>query len=244
MIKKTLFKVLILLTLVLSACSQQNDRQTLHVATSAEYPPFEYQVNGVIKGFDIDLANLIANRLGKQLVIDNLQFSSILPALSGGQVDVAIATITITDERKKNFDFTIPYYFEGIAAVFRKESPINNAESLQDKKIACQLGSTMEIWLKKNFPDQAVIAMNYNNQAIETLKAGHVDVVLIDGTQGAVFSQKNPELSYAIITQSKDGYGLALRKKSPLTGKINLILKQLEAEGEIEKLKTKWLGGI
>lgn len=242
MLKKILLNNIVFFTLIISGCSQQNDAKTLHVATSAEYPPFEYQSQGVIKGFDIDLANLIAGRLGKQAVFDNIQFSTILPALTAGQVDVAIATITITEERKKNFDLTRPYYFEGIAAVFRKEMPITNVTFLKGKKVACQLGSTMEIWLKKNFPDQPMIAMNYNNQAIEALKAGHVDVVLLDGSQGAVFSQKNPGLSYAIITQSKEGYGLALKKNSPLTAKINVILNQLETEGEIEKLKKKWLG--
>lgn len=103
-------------------------------STSAEYPPFEYIENGEIKGFDIDLAKLIAKELGKEAVFDNMQFSTVLPALNSGQDDVAIATITITEERKKNFDFSIPYYFEGMAAVFDISQPVKEISQLTGKK--------------------------------------------------------------------------------------------------------------
>jgi len=242
MIKKLFIYIYMGFLLGLTGCGEKNDHATLHFAISAEYPPFEYQSQGQIQGFDIDLGKLIASRLGKEAVFDNMQFSSILPALITGQVDVAISTITITEERKKSVDFTTPYYFDGLAAVFHKETPIKNVAQLKGKKLASQLGTTMQIWLKKNFPNEANVAMDSNNQAIEALKAGHVDVVLMDGAQAAVFSQKNPGLAYAIITKSKDGYSLALKKGSILTAEINHVLKTLEAEGEIEKLKQKWLG--
>lgn len=229
--------------LSIAGCSESKDTNVIHFATSAEYPPFEYQEHGKIKGFDIDLANLIATQLGKKAVFDNMQFSSILPALTSEQADAAISTITITEERKKNFDFTTPYYFEGMAAVFKKETPVASPSQLTGKKLACQLGSTMEIWLKKNMPDEVVIAMDNNNQAIEALKAGHVDAVIMDGAQGAIFSQKNPGLSYAIIAKAEDGYGIAFKKHSLLTAQINRALNTLKAKGEIERLKKKWLEG-
>ncbi|HHF7368260.1 TPA: substrate-binding periplasmic protein [Legionella bozemanae] len=216
--------------------------QYIHFAVAAEYPPFEYNDHGEIKGFDIDLARLIAKKLGKEAMFDTMQFSSILPALSTGQVDTAISTITITEQRKKNFDFTKPYYFESMAAVFPEKKPINDVKQLADKKIAVQLGSTMEIWLKKNMPNASLLVMDNNNQTIAALKAGHVDLVLVDGVQGAVFSQKNPGLSFAILAQSADGYGLALKKNSELTHKINHVLYELEQSGELAALKKKWLG--
>lgn len=220
--------------------SDENTK-SIHFAVAAEYPPFEYNDHGKIKGFDIDLARLIANKLGKEAFFDTMQFSSILPALSLGQVDAAISTITITEQRKKNFDFTQPYYFESMAAVFQEKKPIKDAKELADKNIAVQLGSTMEIWLKKNMPKANILVMDNNNQTIAALKAGHVDLVLVDGVQGAVFSQKNPGLSFAIIAQSTDGYGLALKKGSPLTPEINQALHDLEQSGELVKLKKKWL---
>ncbi|PWY56211.1 amino acid ABC transporter substrate-binding protein [Legionella qingyii] len=232
------------LALFISLCYAKvsdDNIQYIHFAVAAEYPPFEYNDHGEIKGFDIDLARLIAKKLGKKAFFDTMQFSSILPALSSGQVDAAISTITITDQRKKNFDFTEPYYFESMAAVFPDTKPINDVTQLANKKIAVQLGSTMEIWLKKNMPNTNLLVMDNNNQTIAALKAGHVDLVLVDGVQGAVFSKKNPGLSFAVIAKSADGYGLALKKNSKLTQKINHALHELEQSGELDSLKKKWL---
>ncbi|MCL9684491.1 ABC transporter substrate-binding protein [Legionella maioricensis] len=234
--------LLVISTLLLSSCNEEKSANTLHFATSAEYPPFEYMEQGELKGFDIDLAKLIAKELGKEAVFDNMQFSSILPAVSFGQDDMAISTITITAERKTNLDFSAPYYFESMAVVFKKEQPITSAKELTNKKLACQLGTTMEIWAKKQVPTAELISMNNNNQAIEALKAGHVEAVIMDGAQGLVFSQKNPGLSYALIAKSEDGYGIALHKNSPLTLQVNQALKKLQASGAIQKLHKQWLG--
>lgn len=244
---KIILSLIICSVLFIAACTdsnKKNEAKVIHFATSAEYPPFEYEEHGVIKGFDIELAKLIAKELGKEAVFDNMQFSSILPALTSGQADAAISTITITYDRKKNFDFATPYYFEGMAAVFKKDYPINSPSQLAGKKIAAQLGSTMEIWLKKHAQDEQIVPMDNNNQAIEALKAGHIDVVLMDGAQGAIFSQKNPGLSYAIIAKAEDGYGIALPKNSLMTARINRILNTLKEKGEIAKLQKTWLEGI
>lgn len=242
--KNVFFIIIAAFSLLVSLCyakiSDENI-QSIHFAVAAEYPPFEYGDHGELKGFDIDLARLIAKKLGREAFFDTMQFSSILPALSTGQVDAAISTITITEQRKENFDFTKPYYFESMAAVFPEKNPIKDAKELADKKIAVQLGSTMEIWLKKNMPNANLLVMDNNNQTIAALKAGHVDLVLVDGVQGAVFSQKNPGLSFILIAKSADGYGLALKKNSKLTQKINHVLDELEHSGELAALKKKWL---
>lgn len=231
------------LILFLLGCVEQKNPNEIHFATSAEYPPFEYKVNGVFKGFDIDLAQAIAKELGKKAVFDNMQFSTILPAIASGQDDAAIATITITSERQKNFDFTTAYYFEGMSAIYKSNNPIHNENQLVGKKMAAQLGSIMEIWLRKHFPMSDITAFNSNNLAIEALLAGHVDVVVMDGAQGHVYSKKHPGLSFTEIAKAEDGYGIALKKDSPLTAQINRALKKLEAQGTIEALKAKWLSG-
>ncbi|HAU0403871.1 TPA: amino acid ABC transporter substrate-binding protein, partial [Legionella pneumophila] len=228
---------------LISSCNEQKNQNTLRFSTSAEYPPFEYIENGEIKGFDIDLAKLIAKELGKEAVFDNMQFSTVLPALNSGQDDVAIATITITEERKKNFDFSIPYYFEGMAAVFDISQPVKEISQLTGKKIAVQLGTVMEIWLHQNFPNAEITALDNNNQAIEALIAGHVDVVLMDGAQGGVYSKKYPGLSYSILAKANEGYGLVLKKGSPLRDEINSALENLKAKGEIQKLESIWIKG-
>lgn len=98
----------------------------------------------------------------------------------------------------------------------------------------------MEIWLKKNVPAATVIAVDNNNQAIESLKAGHAEGVFIDGVQAKAFSANNPGLAYQIIAQADEGYGIAVKKESPLLNDINTALKSLADKGELQKLKQKW----
>ncbi|STY29850.1 glutamine-binding periplasmic protein precursor [Legionella wadsworthii] len=232
---------IILITLIFSGCKENSETNELHFATTAEYPPFEYSDRGELKGFDIELAKLIAKELGKKAVFDNMQFSTVLPVLTSGQDDIAIATISITDARKKNFDFSDPYYFEGMAAVYPANQPVTTSSQLKGKRVAVQLGSVMEIWMHENFPTLKIIALDNNNQAIEALLAGHVDVVLLDGTQGKIFTQNHAGLSYSLIAKADHGYALTLKKGSPLTAQINKALHKLKANGEIKKLENTWL---
>jgi polar amino acid transport system substrate-binding protein len=241
---KCIYLVFYLICMLLTAgCGKGFKQNEIRFATFAEYPPFEYSEHGEIKGFDIDLARLVAKALGKTAVFDNIQFSTILPAITSDQDDAAIATLTITPDRQKNFDFTMPYYFEGMSVLYKIHQPIHHVAQLEGKKIAAQLGSVMEIWLRKHFPAKAITSLNTNNQTVEALIAGHVDVVLMDGAQAVVYSHKHPGLESTVITKAEAGYGIALKKGSPLTAQINQALKKLKAQGEIEKLKAKWLEG-
>ncbi len=241
--KKYIIYVISLFAFVLSGCKEDVKTNVLTFATTADYPPFEYYKDGKITGFDIELAELIAKELGKEASFENMQFSGILPALTEGQVDAAISTISITYERKKNFDFSTAYYVEAMAAVFKDAYPVTDQAELAGKKIACQLGSTMEIWLKKHVPSAELVAIDNNNQSIEALKAGHVDVALMDGVQGVIFSKKNPGLNYAIIAKSDNGYGVAFKKGSSLKDEVNQAIKSLKSKGEISKLEKKWIEG-
>lgn len=228
-------------TYYLFGCTDQKNRNDLIFATSAEYPPFEYRVSGKLIGFEIELAKLIAGQLGKKAQFQDMQFNAILPAVQSGIVDAAISTITITAERKKNFGFSVPYYLESMAVIFHKNVPIENQSDLMGKKIACQIGTTMEIWLKKHTKDTEIITMDNNPQAIEMLKAGYVDKVLIDTAQANTFAEKNHELAYKVIAQADSGYGIAFKKGSSLAEQVNKALRTLESNGEIEKLKKKYL---
>lgn len=241
MIKKNFFLATLFSVMVFfSGCKEKKDNQIIF-GLSADYPPFEFYQNNTLKGFDVELATLIAQELKKEAKFEDMQFNAILAALQHDSIDAALSTITITEERKKSFDFSDPYYAESLSIVYLKKNPLKNKESLRKKKIGCQLGTTMEIWLKKHIPDGEIVLMNSNNQAVEALKTGHIQGVFIDSTQAVAFVEKNPELGYSFIAQSDEGYGVAMKKGSPLKEDIDRALKKLKDKGVLETLKKKWL---
>jgi polar amino acid transport system substrate-binding protein len=215
----------------------------LTFAISAEYPPFEYIEKGETKGFDIDVAKFIGKRLGMEVVFENRAFNTIFPLLDHGQVDAAISTITASTERRKSFDFSEVYYKSDLATIFKEQMPITTVAQLEGKKVACQLGSTMELWLKAHVPSASRVAMDHTNQAVEALKAGHVDTVLIDEVQAVMIIQKNPGLSYAVLAPADEGYAIAFKKGSIHREAVDRALKTLIADGELKKLEDKWLKG-
>ena len=229
--------------MLLSGCSEANDAHVIRFAISAEYPPFEFIDQGKLQGFDIDLAKLIGKELGKEVTFVDMQFSAVLPTLQNGGADAAISTITVTPEREASFDFSDPYYTEYLASVYKTAQPITTAAQLKGQTVACQIGYSMEIWLKQHVPDAHLFTLDSNNHLIESLKAGIVKVVLIDAMQAEVFAKKNPGLGYSIIAQSDSGYAIAFKKGYPLKAQINAALKALKANGELEMLQQKWLGG-
>lgn len=232
-------------TMILPCCKKK-DQNTIVFGTSADYPPFEFYQGNTMVGFDIELGYLIAEILKKKAVFENMKFGAILATLENETIDVGLSTITETEERKKNFDFSQAYYKETLSLLCLKSLPLLTKEDLKNKKIACQLGTTMEIWLKENFQphDVDVILMDTNNQCVEALKAGHVQGVLIDNTQGKAFAKANPTLINNSFAKSSQGYGAVLKKNSPLRKEINKALDILRENGTLEKLEKKWLGGL
>jgi polar amino acid transport system substrate-binding protein len=233
-----LFATLALFALV--GCDSRKSSDEIHFGVSADYPPFEYESRGEVVGFEIDLASRIADELGKEAVFHNMTFGAILPSLQNETVDAAISAIAITEKRSAQYDFSREYFSEEMFLVFDGKRPIGSVGDLEGKKIACQLGTTMEIWLRENSKSSEITAMDSSNLAIEALKAGLVDAVLIDGFQARTFCEKNGQLENAFLTKSNGGYGIAFKKGSPLRGPIDQILQKFIADGTMENLAKKW----
>ena len=123
--------------------------KVLVMGTSADYPPFEFIKNGEVVGFDIELAHMIAEKLGYKLQVQDMKFASIISSIQTDRIDFGISGITSTPEREKNVDFSIRYYVPKLAMVYRKENPILSIEDLNQKVIATQAGTTMESFLQE-----------------------------------------------------------------------------------------------
>jgi polar amino acid transport system substrate-binding protein len=234
-------KLGLLSILLLMSCTEQKKLDTLVFATSADYPPFEYQEDGQITGLDIDLAHALSQEMNKKIEIKDMQFNAVFESLNNGSADAVIATIVATEERAKLFDFSDVYYKETLAVITKTANNFDD-EKLQNKKIAYQLGAVnIENWIKANIKDAELISINNANQAIESLKAGHVDAVVVDGAQAKSFIDNNSDLEYKVKPSENPGYVIAVKKGSALKEELNKALSKLASTGKLEEVISKWM---
>lgn len=232
--------ILLCIVSLFNACSKNADN-ILRVGVSADYPPFEFKEGDTFKGFDIELIHQIARGLGKEVVFVDTSFTTLFPMLNTGRIDVAISCITATEERKKNFDFSVPYYFDTIVMLVRRNSGYTSVSDMEGKKIGVQLGTTMQLWAEEKSLTKHLNVMDNVLSLVEALKVGHLDGVLIDKMQAYSFMEKNADLVQFIVEQSDEGYSIAFIKNSPYTEKINSVLEKFAAQGVIADLAKKWL---
>ena len=217
----------------------------LTAGTNAEFPPFEYVGDdGEADGFDIALIKAIGEKLGVDVQVDNMEFASLVSSI-GNKIDVAIAGMTITDERKEAVDFSEPYY-EAVQYVLLPEgSEIATAEDLKNKTIGCQLGTT-GMFLAEDI--EGATAQTYNRavDAVNDLVNGRVDAVIIDKNPAEVFNTKF-EGKVKIIDGADFGfeaeeYAIALPKGSELVEQVNQALADLKADGTFDALVAEYIG--
>ena len=223
-----------------NACSKDTDN-TLRVGVSADYPPFEFKEGETFKGFDIELIQQIARGVGKEVVFVDTSFATLFPMLNTGRIDVAISCITATEERKKNFDFSVPYYFDTIVMLVRRNSGYTSVGDMEGKKIGVQLGSTMQLWAEEKALTKHLNVMDSVLGLVEALKVGHLDGVLMDKMQAYSFMEKSADLTQFTVDQSDEGYSIAFVKNSPYIEEINALLEKFAAQGVITDLAKKWL---
>ena len=192
-----------------------------------------------MQGFDIELAKLIGKKIDKEVIIQDMPFSAVMASVQVGNVDAAISTITSTPERERNFMFSEPYYYENLAIIFKKGHGIPDVQQLLGKNVVCQLGTTMEIWLKAHFPQISLKLVDNNNQAVELLKSGYADIMVVDEVQAISFIQNNDILAYEHMAHTGMGYSIAFAQSSPFYEQVNQVLIDLKNSGELEALEKK-----
>lgn len=209
------------------------------IGTNAEYPPFEYLENGEIKGFDIELMDMVSEKIGIKHQWNNMNFDGIIPALQLKKVDVAIAGMSITPEREKAVDFSIPYLTSNVAFIANKNKPIDGIENLKNKVFGAELGTTKEAAARK-IEGATVVPFTSNTAALVALKSGKIDVIVVDESVANNFVTNNDEL---MLVGCLDGEpkAIAFNKDSKLLkDAVNKALEELKAEGKIEALKEKY----
>ncbi|KZZ86205.1 MULTISPECIES: transporter substrate-binding domain-containing protein [Bacillaceae] len=226
------------------------EKKVIKMATSADYPPFEYKdttKGDDIIGFDIDLVNALADELGYKVEIQDLDFNSLVPALQAKQVDMVLAGMTPTEERKKNVDFTDVYYTAKHMIVSKKGSGIKTVEDLEGKTVGVQLGSIQEGEAEKIAEKTKIKIENRNRipDIVQEIKAGRFEAAIIEDTVAKGYFEKDKDLEgFTMETGNEEeaGSAIAFQKDSKYTKEFNEALNKMKENGELEKLVLKWFG--
>ncbi len=230
--------------LLIAACEPtQNNQEVLNVGVSADYPPFEFYQNGKVVGIDIDIMEAISKELGQKVVIHDMGFDTLIAALQAGRIDLAISSITQTEERIKHVDFSEIYHQTVLALLLPRDSQFTRLEEMPGKVVGTQTGSTMESYLKEHSERLhiSIFSVTNNRLLVEELRLGRIDAALLEKNQAQAFVVTNPTLRYYELEKMDDGYAMAFRKGSDLRNKINQALHKLQADGAIDQIKQKWM---
>lgn len=241
--KKILAIVLVLMmVLSLAACGGSSEEKTLTMATNAYFPPYEYYENDKIVGIDAEVAEVIAEKLGMELVIEDMDFGSIIAAVQTGKVDMGMAGMTVTEERLESVNFS-DVYAVGVQVVIVKEgSDIATLDDLAGKKIGVQENTTGDIYSTDEFGDEFIERYPKGNDAVLALTQGKIDAVIIDNEPAKNFVAANEGLVILDTEYAVEDYAIAVSKdNTELLDDINAALAELTADGTLDKIVAKYI---
>lgn len=222
-------------------------RGAIRVGLEGTYPPFNYQdESGKLTGFEVELAQALARELGVSAEFQPTKWDGLLAALESRRLDVVINQVTISDERKKKYDFSSPYTVSGIQALTRKADgdSIGTPADLAGKKVGVGLGTNYEQWLKENVPQADIRTYDDDPTKLQDLSVGRIDAALVDRLAAFEIVRKTGDrLAVAGDAFARQESGIALRKGNPeLLAAIDQALTKLKADGTLSRLSEKWFG--
>ncbi|WP_454969049.1 basic amino acid ABC transporter substrate-binding protein [Eubacterium sp.] len=218
-------------------------QETLTMVTNAEFPPYEYKEGDNVVGIDADVAQAIADKLGMKLEIVDTKFDAIIPGVQSGKYDMGMAGMTVTPDREKSVAFS-DSYAKGIQSIIVKQgSDIKSVDDLSEKsKIGVQLGTTGDIYAKDDFGDEAVQEFDKGADAVQALLAGKIDCVIIDNEPAKSFVAANDGLEILSTSYAEEEYAICFKKdNTELQTKVNGALKELIADGTLQKIVNKYI---
>ncbi len=221
----------------------------LHMSTNAEFPPYEMLDDaGNPIGIDVEVAQAIANKLGLELVVDDMGFDAALLAVQNGQSDIAMAGITVSEDRLAKMDFT-DSYATGVQVVIVKEGSDVTMDNLGDHMIGTQMGTTGYIYASDTpdnggYGEDHVIGYETGAVAVQALVNGQVDAVIIDNLPAQSYVEANAAAGLTILegTWVEEDYAIALQKgNTELMAAVNGALNELKADGTFQGIVDKYI---
>ena len=215
---------------------------TLVMATNAEFPPYEFHDGGEIVGIDVEIAAAIAEKMGKELVIEDVQFASIIPEILSGKADFGAAGMTVTEDRLVNVDFSDTYATAVQSIIVTADSEITGPDDLEGKLIGVQEGTTGDLYSTDDFGDDMVERYLKGVDAVQALLQGKVDVVIIDNEPAKVFVSENEGLKLLDAAYAEEEYAIAVKKgNTELLDQINSAIAELKESGKLDEITAKYI---
>ena len=212
------------------------------MGTNATFPPYEYYEGDKIVGIDAEIGALIAEKLGMEFEIKDMDFNGILGAVQNGIADIGMAGMTVNEERLQNVNFSTSYA-KGVQVVIVKEgSDIKSLDDLAGKKIGVQEATTGDAYASDDFGEENVKRYTHGAAAVAALQSGIVDAVIIDNEPAKAFVQANEGLTILETAYADEDYAIAVAKENTeLLDKINNALEELKADGSIDAIVNKYI---
>lgn len=234
--------------LSLSGCSEKS--KTLEdyksagkivMGTNAQFPPFEYHDKDEITGFDVEISKKIADKIGVKLVIEDMNFEGLISALNSKKIDFIAAGMTVTEDKKKNVDFSQGYYNSTQAIIVMKDNTqIKGKADLENKKIGAQIGTTGKTEADK-IKGATVSPYDAGYMAVMDMQNGKLDAVVLDLEPSKNLALANSDIMVLDEVLTEEEYAIALRKgETELQSIINEVLSEMKENGEYEQLKNKY----
>lgn len=212
----------------------------LTFAASGEFKPFSFMKDGKMVGYDIAVAEAIADKLGLEAVQQKAKFAAIVTGVKQGRYDIAVASHTITEDRLKEVNFSEPYYYSGPVIYVRPDSDIESAEDLKDKEISVSRGSTY-VKMAQKYTDN-IPQVDSDVVALQSLSKGHHDAVITDKITGQTAIDNGLEIeSRGQLDVSEQAVAIP-KEKDKLQEAINEALKELKESGKLKDLAMEWIG--
>ena len=214
----------------------------LTMATNATFPPYEMTTDsGELEGIDVDTAKAIAEKLGLELQIDDMDFDAALLSVQQGKADIVMAGVTVTDERKAVMDFSDSYATGIQSIIVPNDSDIASPDDLAGKKIGTQRGTTGYIYCSDDFGEDSVVAYDNGLTAVQALNNGQVDAVVIDNAPATEYVAANPGLKVLDTSYAEEDYAIGMAKGSALEDAVNKALEELKADGTLQAIVDKYI---
>ena len=230
-----------------SAANEGEAKKTLVMATNATFPPYEYYDGESIVGIDAEIAQAIADKLGMELKIEDMEFNSIINAVQNGSVDFGMAGMTVTEDRLKSVDFSDSYATGVQVVIVKEDSDIASVDDLTGKKIGVQLSTTGDIYASDTpdnggFGEENVEKYSKGADAVIALTQGKVDAVIIDNEPAKEFVKANEGLKILETEFVSEDYAIAFAKNNTeLKDKVNTALNDLIKDGTVQKIIDKYI---